>query len=255
MILSSILTIYFLTACNEVSYSNVTATYDEKHPNADNESTPSVNSTHRLVVDDFHHRSDTEHYIDFDLEEYRQTIGILSDFENEQITVEIDSIANLFVWGIPVLHPHSHDIEVSSVEFSKCIFIRSISSIGIINNRLHIQVRQAVLMPYSDTEIHCFCSNHCFFNVELIDPQGMSVTPVPFNNHPAKFSVNNDGEIIVGESPYIDLEPGVPIYTEWVFDIDNEKLSEYKLTAEFSSYDWIELKRTVNLRSNSILIR
>jgi hypothetical protein len=119
--------------------------------------------------------------------------------------------------GLPVLQPHLHDIEmgISGVN-------TTISSIGIIDNRLHIQ-----------------SYNHAPRNyVGLRDPYGNQVNA----NLIFLFDIDSNGQPIPAPRQLYPNDYGCGLYFEKIFEIDLGRLSEYSLGITFSTSDRIQFR-------------
>ncbi|MCL2420994.1 MAG: hypothetical protein FWD03_03980 [Defluviitaleaceae bacterium] len=115
--------------------------------------------------------------------------------------------------GLSVLQPHLHDV---ALDFGNIETL--ISSIGIVDDRLHVQLHRL-----SDS-------------VMLEDAEGNWISP----NLGFEFNLDNDGNSIPVEE---QRGPGCGLYTELIFEIDLERLYEYRLigffmTADRISFNW-----------------
>ncbi|MCL2386887.1 MAG: hypothetical protein FWC89_04965 [Defluviitaleaceae bacterium] len=129
--------------------------------------------------------------------------------------------------GVAVLQPHLHNISLGMEGINAYI-----SSIGIIENRLHIQLHEP--FPYRGTP----WSNLWLRNV---NHEMGSTRHLRFD-----FGIDSYGNAVsLGPIMSFD-EAGVPtnrvsIYTEYVFELDLEQLSNYKLSGNFRNADEIML--------------
>ena len=177
-----------------------------------------------------HRREVFTHEVDGQELEFRLE-NIEYDFRTGELTIDFDlsaateqmPVARL--WDTPILPPHLHDIEVSLDGFENAGFI-SISSVGIIDGRLHIQEQ------YDIVALHRWYGN----KVSLVDPRGEIISPL-FGTHDNTASVsfrideqgdfyNNRGFNFVSDFPY----------RENIFEVDLGRLSEYRLVAFFDAH-------------------
>jgi hypothetical protein len=139
-----------------------------------------------------------------------------------------------WLWDTPILPPHLYDTEISLEGFEDSGYI-SISNIGIIDGRLHIQEQYdmaALLRWYGN-------------KVSLIDPQGEIVLPLlgaHDNTASVSFRIDQQGNFyndrgfnFVSDFPYL----------ENVFEVDLNRLSEYRLVAFFDTHSRMALSWTV----------
>jgi len=130
-----------------------------------------------------------------------------------------------YLWDTPILTPHMHDINVA-LEGFECAGFNSISSIGIIGGRLHIQ-----------EEYDMVALNGWYHNrVRLIDPYGEIVEPLhgTFDSTASlSFGIDELGNF------YNDRGFNFATfqYRENIFEVDLERLSEYQLVASFEAND------------------
>jgi len=163
--------------------------------------------------------------------------------------------AEAWVWGTPVLQPHQHDIELVVEGFENNWDTR-ISSIGIIDGRLHLQSLME-LSPLSSIDHMA----HAFFY--LVGPQGEHVFPYmnprwPMSN--IQFGIDDDGNIFtdisIGEDGELIFHDPVlsgvimtdyprPTYSETNFEGDLDRLSEYRIAVRYFTEDIITLNWVV----------
>ena len=120
--------------------------------------------------------------------------------------------------GMNVLHPHLHDIELGLFGIET-----RISSIGIIDDRLHIQTYE----PSPDWSK----SSHVWFN----DQQSQYIYCVSY----VEFDVDEEGNLYNPET--VARNPAPSQYKEWIFDIDLDNISEYTLSGEYESSSFLPL--------------
>jgi len=143
-----------------------------------------------------------------------------------------------WIWDTPVLPPNLHNLKMN-VDGITDGWYTGISSVGVIDGMLHIQqwldssswnppdgVMFHLLDPYGEPVM--------FF----IAPQWLAHTPV--------FTVDSYGNIIDDSWEGYDIarEPGEPsiVYHEYLYEVDMERLSEYRLVAEYTKGNHIELR-------------
>ena len=131
-----------------------------------------------------------------------------------------------WLWDTPILPPHLHDIDVA-LEGFECAGFINISSIGIIGERLHIQEQ------YDMTALNRWYDN----KVSLIDPHGEIVHPLPGTRDDTasiSFRIDQQGNFYNdrGYNFVVDFP-----YRENIFEVDPERLSEYRLIAFFDTSD------------------
>ena len=135
--------------------------------------------------------------------------------------------------GTPVLQPNLHNIELEIEGLNKKLFTQ-ISSIGIIDDRLHVQQRLDAnkWSPPDGVLFH------------VLDPFGEYV---PFfidqwSLHVPVFSTDENGDIIGRDTLEADTQIENLIYHEYIYEIDKKRLSEYKIIAEYEFGEHIELR-------------
>jgi len=137
-----------------------------------------------------------------------------------------------WIWDTPILPSDLHNLElyVEGMEYS---WKTSISSIGIIDGKLHIQ--QKMNPGFWNPGYECMFGSIQF---KLFDPSGKLVQyhvdpqqeSVPF------FSVNWRGDVAIGRDQYNSTS-----YYEYIYDADMERISEYRLVADYYKADSIDL--------------
>ena len=123
--------------------------------------------------------------------------------------------------GVHVLRPHLHDMELGLFGIETII-----SSIGVIDDRLHIQTYEP--FPNWNNSSH----------VWLVNSQGGDT----FSDLCIGFDVNEEGKMF---NPYAEVSPPPSQYQEWIFNIDIDKISEYRLSGWFESSYRLPLNWTV----------
>jgi len=131
-----------------------------------------------------------------------------------------------WIWNTLILPPHLHDIPVALEGFENVGDIR-ISSIGLIDGRLHIQEQ------YNMTALHQWAGN----KVNLINPYGEVVHPLrgtEYNTATISFRIDEHGNFYNdrGYNFVVDFP-----YRENIFEVDLERLAEYRLVAPLSAND------------------
>lgn len=121
--------------------------------------------------------------------------------------------------SIPILKPNEINIKIPQIKSSM------ISNIGIINEKLHVQLWQ-------DNTV-----DHQGANIYLIDAEGNEI----YADTEIIFGINKSGEIT---SNVKDIA-----YKEYIFDININKLDEYKLASYFSTRDQIDGPWAINFSS------
>jgi len=134
--------------------------------------------------------------------------------------------------GIPVLPVRTHALSIEPPEGFEHILPAGISSVGIIDGKLHIQ------------EVHEFPSipsTRGGGQLRLVDPQGELVTPsIGADGQP--MSVNFTVDTLGNPTTPTTANPALgPRFWEAVYDIDMGRISEYRLVAWFTTWDEIEL--------------
>jgi len=134
-----------------------------------------------------------------------------------------------FLWGTPILPPHMHDISIALDGFECAGFI-NISSIGLIDGKLHIQEE------YDMTALYRWVDN----KVKLIDPYGNIIKPSR-NTYDGTSSVS----FRIGEQVNFYNDRGIDYvvdfpYRENIFVVDPDRISEYRLAASFEANDHID---------------
>jgi len=153
---------------------------------------------------------------------------IFYGFRSEELEIDFDLSAVAVqtpaarIWHTAILPPHLHDINIALEGFESAGLI-NVSSIGIIDGRLHIQEQ------YDMTALHRWRGN----KVYLIDPDGEIVNPlrgtydktesISFRIDEQGIFYNDWGYNVVVDFPY----------RENIFEADLERLSEYRLVAPF----------------------
>ena len=188
------------------------------------------------------------------------------DYNHRSAKYEIDiDLAALtpqspFDWaeGTPILQPHMHDIEISLEGFESIEYIHSISSIGILDGRLHIQeLLESLPLPPDLSGFPGFGMDWAWSSVWLINPHGDRVFPTPtmvdgydgyYYIYPIiDFTLDEDGNILGREQAF----KGSRRYTEWVYEVDLDMLSEYRVVARFGAMDWMDLSGAIELEVES----
>ena len=140
------------------------------------------------------------------------------------------------IGDMPILPPHTHDIALELPGYDGTFQARSISSIGILEGRLHIQDMRAAIpetAQWTATSISA---------IRLINPHGEYVDPAKTVN----FSINADGNIHVEEDPFATTFRRDE-YFENVYEVDLDMLSEYRLVVYFLAANFIDLNWAVEL--------
>jgi len=166
-----------------------------------------------------------------------QLYRILYNFRTAEHEIDFDLSAAAeqtpiaWLWDTPILPPHLHNIPVALDGFENVGEI-SISSIGLIGGRLHIQEQ------YDMTALHQWVGN----KVNLINPQGDIVQPLrgaEYNTASVSFRIdgydnfyNDRGYNFVVDFPY----------RENIFEVDIDRLAEYRLAVRFNANDSINLR-------------
>lgn len=130
--------------------------------------------------------------------------------------------------GITILEPNLHDIELGLESIEK-----RISSIGIIDGRLHIQLYEP-----SPGNIHSFAWSSWLRTVTPEEEKLESWRQVQYR---IDFSIDEFGNFYRGE--YIH-----PHYREYILEVDLDRLSEYRLLGDFWAAGFIDLKWTVTFQ-------
>lgn len=112
--------------------------------------------------------------------------------------------------SIPILKPHVKDIKFSGINTS------TISNIGIIDEKLHVQIWRDKNFEGQGVDIY------------VKDSKGEKI----FYDTNVNFGVDRSG-MPIGNADY-------PSYGEFIFDIDKDKLDEYQLLGCFSTCKQIE---------------
>jgi len=140
-----------------------------------------------------------------------------------------------WLWDTPILQPHLHDIRaIPPAGFLDSGDIR-ISSMGIIDGRLHVQEQYDLIALWRWTQN----------KFDLINPYGEIVQPIygsHYNTASVSFGIDEYGEL--------DDERGYTFYNdrgynyvvtfpfrENIFEVDLERLAEYSLVAYFNTND------------------
>ena len=129
--------------------------------------------------------------------------------------------------GVPILRPHTHDIELKFRGFEPTDWALTITSIGIINELLHVQMRQQTL-PQELQAPHGSIAG-VFFNV--IDPQGDWIADaVVYGSRSVRFKID-DTDNITELHQFLQTSQDTGFYLERVFEVDLAGLSEYSIYA------------------------
>jgi hypothetical protein len=167
--------------------------------------------------------------------------GISYDIRSGQHDIDFDlSTLEVYtpavrIWDTPILPTHIRDIELEIEGFENDWDSR-ISSIGIIDGKLHIQ---QLYRPRSQTLVK---SSHFY----LVDPEGEDVIQISEAQWPwgeLYFRVDDNGNIISDEN--MDIYGEYFIYREDIYEVDLERLSEYKLS------NWYHTERRIDLDWNA----
>ena len=186
----------------------------------------------RLWRIDYNNITYNEHEINFDLaelmfdapsstqlifgsHEIRYMWGIDADDARELLTTT----------GVTILEPNLHDIELGLEGIESLI-----SAIGIIDGRLHIQLYDPPLN-----------NNRRFSLIALINPEGELDANGNLN---IGFSIDEFGNFYTS---YKEL----PHYRESIFEVDLDRLSEYRLVGSFANTEYIDLELAVTFEFES----
>jgi hypothetical protein len=152
--------------------------------------------------------------------------GMQYNFREAKIDIDYD-LASLVeqtptatIWDTPILTPHTHDIDMNLKGFENAGRV-SISSIGILNGRLHVQEQ------YCSVALRQWVGNR----VRIIDPQGNILQPLrgtEDNTETISFRIDRNG-VLYNDRGYLHVVD-FP-YRENVFEVDLTRLSEYRLAA------------------------
>jgi len=163
------------------------------------------------------------------------------------------------VFYTPILQPHTHLLDITKEGFDFSSHHHNLSAIGIIDGRLHIQGRDYVNHITSNLSSESTSST-----LILIDPDGEFVLslfafkwpPEPDVVINVNFRLDQFGNIIQREYGFLTTTNGAawtstPVspsrmptryfYYEMVFDVDLDRLSEYRLVAGFESFSRMPL--------------
>lgn|GEM_PF-6875796 len=135
-----------------------------------------------------------------------------------------------FIEGIPILRPNLQDIEIGFCRYDDESQGLSLSSIGVIDERIHIQELRRALPQ--DSFIAA-----AFKQFKVISPNGEVVRPI---SDGVRFKINESGEI----EEISDLFAMTLFYDEYIeniFDVDKERIAEYNLVANLQVINWINL--------------
>ncbi|MCL2387148.1 MAG: hypothetical protein FWC89_06310 [Defluviitaleaceae bacterium] len=123
--------------------------------------------------------------------------------------------------GVDILQPHLHDISLGLEGIAAYI-----SSIGIIDNKLHVQIHEPfphIGRPWAWLDLrdadNAFVDMHLFFEFSM---DNGNAVPITHTHMPLESR---------------DTENTTSHYHEFIFDVDLEQLSNYTLTGEFSNAD------------------
>ena len=159
------------------------------------------------------------------------------NFREEALAIDFDlgtlseQTPVAFLWDTPILPPHLHDISVTLSGFEQAGQI-SISSMGLIHGRLHIQEL------YDLTASLTWTGN----NVHLINPNGDIIQPLRGthdNTASVSFNINERGDFYNNRG-FNFATSDLP-YREHIYEINIGRLSEYRLVSTFAAYDILEL--------------
>ena len=142
------------------------------------------------------------------------------------LTSVVQQLPAAVLWDTPILQPHLHDIDVSLEGFDG-MGSTVVSSIGIINGRLHIQEK------YDRAALYQWVSNR----VQLISPRGEVVFPLrgtQENTASISFEIDQQGNYYNDKG--FNFVSSFP-YRENIFEVDLAQLSEYKLVTYFAGKD------------------
>ena len=151
---------------------------------------------------------------------------------------DFDSLENrlpaAWYYDTPILPPNLHGIE-PEVEGVEDRWYSHISSIGIIDGKLHIQnwLDGALWNPPDAISFHPVDPDgRCvMFDIE---PQWKFATP--------RFSLDEQGGINLIYDPDQYPEGDFILYCEYIYEVDLARLSEYRLVAEYTKGDQIDLR-------------
>lgn len=135
------------------------------------------------------------------------------------------------IWDTPILAPHQHNITISPEGFEN-LGETTISSIGLINGRLHIQIYQdsrAMNRRFSEMDT----------TINLISPYGEIIPATEstsYNTATISFGIAEDGDFYNDSGHNWFTFP----YVEQVFDVDLQRLAEYRIIAALHTADSIE---------------
>jgi len=147
-----------------------------------------------------------------------------------------------WVWDTPILPHHLHDIKLELDGFENT-WDNLISSIGIIDGKLHIQQQQAPLSR----------ANRDWAWFSLADLKGEDVFPYDDPQWPLtilSYKIDENGnyrnyhdDAIAGINPEL---PHLPLFREDIYEIDLNHLSQYKIVARYNAENWIDLNWEVS---------
>jgi len=156
---------------------------------------------------------------------------ILYNFRTGELAVDFDlstaieqtPVAQL--WDTPILPLHIHDIDLALEGFENVGKI-SISGIGIIDGRLHIQEH------FDSVSLSRWPANR----TELINPQGEIVLPLrgtSDNTATISFGIDEQGNAFNDRG----YNFATFFFRENVYEVNLERLAEYRIVALFDTYD------------------
>ena len=191
--------------------------------------------------------------------------SMVYNHRSAEYEIDIDLAALIpqspFGWAedTPILQPNMHDIEISLEGFESIESIHSISSIGILDGRLHIQeMRESLPLPPDLSGFPGFNMDGAWSSVWLINPRGERVLPTPtrVDRHDGyyyiypiiDFTLDEDGNILDREQVF---GRSTRLYTEWVYEVDLDMLSEYRVVARFNAESWMELSGAIEFEVES----
>jgi hypothetical protein len=209
---------------------------------------PNIPSGQGVLVDDNSLRIQSRTLFDSPIEDGTLEITmhfIVSHYITEQHQIDFDfseievKTPYGFIGGIPILPPHTLDIEVTSSALDNARGHR-ISSIGLIDYRLHIQeVRDA--LPAGGFIASSFSA------IRVLDSDDEYLIPITVDDMSVvTFTISEDGALTTqfefGQYGLISDE-----YSESIFAFRSGYLSEYSIIAEKWSVNWKMLDWSINV--------
>jgi len=161
----------------------------------------------------------------------------------QEIDIDFAALENhapaAWIWDTPVLPPNLHNIELN-VDGITDIWYTGISGVGIIDNKLHIQQWLDTAVPWNPPDGVLF---------RLINPDGehaMFYIAPQWLMHVPIFTADSYGNIIdfswTEQGFILDPDDYSIIFHEYIYEVNMEQLSEYRIVAEYIKGTHIELR-------------